>query len=99
MLVSVYCIDKPGSAEPRQRLLDDHLAHVQTIKDKIMVAGPIMNDSQEESIGSLLVFEVGSTDEARVIMEQDPYFNGDIWADVRVEVFRGVVGHWVGEAH
>ena len=96
MLVSVYCKDSPGSAGPRQDKLAEHLKHVESIEDKIMVAGPVMGDDGEQAVASLLVVEVGSLDEATEMMHVDPYFHAGVWQEINIQEFKGVVGSWVG---
>ena len=96
MLVSVYCKDAPGSAGPRQDKLAEHLKHVESIEDKIMVAGPIMGADGEQAVASLLVVEVDGLDEATEMMHTDPYFEAGVWQEMNIHEFKGVVGSWVG---
>lgn len=96
MLVSIYCKDAPGSVAPRQEKLAEHIKHVESIEDKIMVAGPIMGDDGEQAVASLLVVEVGGLDEATEMMHADPYFEAGVWQEVNIHEYKAVVGSWVG---
>ena len=96
MLVSVYCKDVGGSAEPRQSKLSEHLRHVEAIEDKIKVAGPIVGPDGKEPVGSLLILEVDSPDEADEMLKADPYYQAGVWQEINVQEFKGVVGSWVG---
>lgn len=96
MLISIYCIDAEGSAEPRQSSLNEHLAHIEGNMDKFKVAGPIMNEQGNQAIGSLLIVDLESLAAAQSFIESDPYYSAGVWAEVRVETFLGVAGEWVG---
>ena len=96
MLVSIYCKDAPGSAEPRESKLAEHLKHVEAIEDKIKVAGPVMGPDGETALSSLMVVEVGSLDEATEMVHADPYYLAGVWQEINIHEFKGVVGSWVG---
>jgi hypothetical protein len=38
---AVYCLDKPSSADHRKNHAAAHLAYIESIIDKILVAGPL----------------------------------------------------------
>ena len=96
MLVSVYCKDAPGSAAPRQDKLAEHLRHIEAIEDSIKVAGPVMGPDGEGPVASLLIFDVGSLDEAAAMLHADPYYQAGVWQEINIQEFKGVVGSWVG---
>lgn len=94
----IRCTDKPGSAakEMRETLMNEHLAYIETVLDKVLVAGPIFDDDNKSIIGSLLVYKTDDKALARSYLEADPYYAADIWADVSIDVFRGALGDAVG---
>ena len=96
MLVSIYCSDAEGSAEPRQSKLAEHLQHIEGIEDKIKVAGPVMGIGGNEAVASLLILEVDNLDEATALLHADPYYQAGVWQQVNIQEFKGVVGSWVG---
>jgi uncharacterized protein YciI len=94
---AVLCIDKPdgtSEAKRKQHALA-HLAYVETILDRILVAGPLKAPDGPTQ-GSLLVFAVETEAEAKALLEGDPYFAADIWQSVAVYPYWGVAGQWVG---
>ena len=93
-LFAFYCRDGENAPALRERLLKEHLDHVERNIDKFAVAGPLKNDG--ETIGSLLVIKAADEAEARVIFESDPYFHAGVWQAIRVEEFKAVAGDWVG---
>ena len=96
MLVSIYCKDAPGGAEHRRAKMAEHLQHIEEIEDRIKVAGPIMGSDGEGPVASLLIFEVDSLDEATGMLHADPYYRADVWQEINIQEFKGVVGIWVG---
>jgi uncharacterized protein YciI len=96
------------SATNRLTALQEHLAYIETIHDKIMVAGPLRETGGTGSIGgnvdrvefaitgSLLVYSVDSEAAARRLLEADPYFSADVWESVEIRRFQPVAGEWVG---
>lgn len=94
----VVCTDKPGAetTAARQDVLAVHLEYVETILDRIMVAGPMYADDAETLIGSLYIFNTGDEAEARALLENDPYFKADFWAEIRINPFLGAAGTAVG---
>lgn len=98
-MIAVICWDRPGpeAGATRLALLKAHLAHVETILDRLLIAGPLRNDAGA-ICGSLLVWKTDSVDEAKALMAHDPYAQADIWASVEYRAFSGVAGDWVGGA-
>lgn len=93
-LFAFYCIDNERGESLRERLLKDHLAHVEAHIDDYAVAGPLKDDGR--TVGSLLVIKAETEEEARAIFEADPYFAAGLWDSVRTSQFLGVAGDWVG---
>lgn len=92
---SIYCIDKPGSAEPRNAHKLAHLAHVEANIDRYLVAGP-MKDADGNVTGSLIIVKADNEADARAFFEQDPYFVADFWESISILQYMGVAGDWVG---
>ena len=95
MAVAVILWDGPDAPRLRQERLAAHLAYVETVADRLLVGGPFKR-ADGAFAGSLLVMDVGTEAEARAILEADPYFQAGVWADVRIEPFRPVIGTWIG---
>ena len=96
-MIAVMAHDAPGDAPAaaRQALLFAHLAHVESVLDRILVAGPLL-DAEGKVAGSLLVLDVADVAAARALMDRDPYSQGGIWDRVDYQIFKGVAGTWVG---
>ncbi len=87
----------PEAAAERQRLLAAHLAHVEAVMDRLLVAGPLTG-ADGRAVGSLLILDVADEASARARMVEDPYSSAAIWERVEIRPFRGVAGRWVGGA-
>ncbi len=95
-LFAFICRDAANAVSIRDRLIADHLAHIENVMDKIAIAGPLKQG--EDTVGSLLVIKAESEAEARETFEADPYFAAGVWDEVKVDHFLGVAGDWVGGA-
>jgi uncharacterized protein len=92
---AIIAWDGPNSAELRAAANADHFAHIETIMDKIAIAGPLKDD-EGQNIGSMLVLKAESVDEAEAIMKSDPYFKAGVWARWDVRAFLPAAGNWIG---
>ena len=45
-------------------------------------------------IGSLLIIEAETEEEARATVNDDPYVTGGVWQSIRVDKFEPVKGRW-----
>jgi len=95
-LYTIVCRDKPGSKTTRMARLTDHLAHIDTVYDRIKIAAPLRDDADEDFTGALLVVTATSVADARAFIEADPYFKADIWESVQVDKLGMSAGEWVG---
>ncbi|QUL36957.1 YciI family protein [Erythrobacter sp. JK5] len=95
-LYCFYCQDGEHAPRMRERLLAEHLAHIEAHIDDYAVAGPLKRG--DETIGSLLVIKADDEAEARAKFEADPYFDAGVWQSIRTSEFLGVAGDWVDGA-
>ena len=96
-LYCIHAIDGPEGAEIRPRLIGAHLAHVEAHIDRYFVAGPLKNVGGQ-TIGSMLVVEAASEDDARAFLDQDPYAGAGLWSQIHIAAFAAVAGTSVGGA-
>jgi uncharacterized protein YciI len=66
--------DAPGGAAIRRNkaVMDAHWAYELSVKDKILAAGSLRTDDGVTPIGSLLVLDVATREEAMAIINADP---------------------------
>jgi uncharacterized protein len=92
---AIVAWDAPGSAEKRARAQAAHFAHVETIMERIAIAGPLRNDAGE-SIGSIFMLKAGSATEAEALFRADPYFAAGVWDRWTIDAFLPAAGEWIG---
>ena len=90
MRFALICTDKADHLEVRKANRDAHLAHIAS-SGVVEMAGPFLNDKGEMS-GSLVVLEVGSKAEAEAWAAADPYAKAGLFAKVRIEEWKKVIG-------
>jgi uncharacterized protein YciI len=94
MYYAIRGIDVPGSLPARRSLRPAHLARVEILRDagRLLLAGPLPAiDSPDPGpagfVGSLIVGEFASLEEARAWAAADPYFIGGAWGRIEVDPF------------
>jgi uncharacterized protein YciI len=92
---AVVAWDVVDSAAIRIEARHAHFAHIETIIDKVAVAGP-MKDEDGAIIGSLVVLDVSDAAEAETVLRSDPYFKAGVWDRWTIHPFLAAAGEWVG---
>ena len=90
MRFALICTDKADHLEVRKANRDAHLAHIAS-SGVVEMAGPFLNDKGDMS-GSLVILEVGSKAEAEAWAAADPYAKAGLFAKVRIEEWKKVIG-------
>jgi uncharacterized protein YciI len=93
------CTDDGNQDEVRARHLIEHLRYVESVLDKIVIAGPCMpsDDSDDRQYqGSIMVYQADSEVEAQALFDGDPYVKNGVWKKVRVMPFAPVAGKLIG---
>jgi uncharacterized protein len=90
--------DAPGGAAIRadRAVMDAHWAYELSIKEKILCAGSLRSDDGVTPIGSLLVLDVETREEALAIISADPATKAGLRGAITVKrwnkaIFGGVV--------
>ena len=93
VLYVLICKDKPVEGlERRMKTRPEHLAYLESLGEKIRVAGPILSADGKEPRGSLIILDAASLDEARAIAAADPYAIADVFAEVEIVPWRQGAG-------
>ncbi|CCV03086.1 conserved hypothetical protein [Mesorhizobium metallidurans STM 2683] len=72
-LVAIFK-DATGAEWIRERHSDEHLAFLETNKDKIAIGGSLRQYPGATPYGGLWVFNVSAKEEAVALIEADPYY-------------------------
>lgn len=92
MLFAAICIDKPDSVDVRMSNRPAHLDHLKAQGAAIRVGGPLMQDDTQTPAGSLLLIEAASQDEAKAILDADPYAAAGLFQSVTLMPWKQVIG-------
>jgi uncharacterized protein YciI len=87
----MICEDKPDSLDLRMATRADHLAFIDSIRDRVRIAGPMLSDDGERMLGSLFILEADSIEAARELNAADPYTRAGLFGKVTIRPFRQVV--------
>ena len=89
--------DHEGSAALREATLQDHFRYIETIMERLLVAGPLAGD--DDGIhGSCLVYDVETREEALALLHNDPYHQAGVWTDIECRRITLAAGRWIGGA-
>lgn len=94
--VAVICHDGPDSQAARKAAAPAHLRYVESILDRLALAGPLYDDAGERMIGSLYLFKTVDLAEARRLLEADPYFAARFWSAIEYRPMLPAAGELVG---
>jgi len=87
MLFVLHLLDKPGSAELRQRVRPEHKVYLAQVADRIAFAGPLLRDDGVTMIGSLLAIDFDSRDAAHAWLAEEPFTRAGLYAGVEIHAF------------
>lgn len=90
MRVAVICTDKIGALQVRLDNRPDHLDHIQT-SGVVEMAGPFL-DTAGKMIGSLIILNVETLQDAKNWAEADPYAKAELFAAVTITEWKKVIG-------
>lgn len=71
--------DKPNGLEARMAVRPEHLKHLETLGDRLIIAGPFQ-DEDGKATGSFMVIEAADLAEATSLFEADPFIRKDVFA-------------------
>lgn len=86
---AIHCIDKPDSLGLRQATRSEHLRHVESVGDRLLVAGPLLGNDGEP-MGSLLIIDFPDRKAAYEFAAADPYAQVGLFSSVAVTAWRKV---------
>jgi uncharacterized protein len=88
-----YCKDKPGHEQVRTANRLAHLDYLETHRDKLMCAGPLLAEAGDGSkmIGSLLILELADRSAADAFAANDPYAKAGLFESVTIHPWRKVL--------
>lgn len=89
-MYALICTDKDGGLEIRKQNRAKHLDYIEETGIVVM-AGPFLDEAGNMS-GSLVILDVDNRTEAEAWAKGDPYAIAGLFAKVRIEAWKKVVG-------
>jgi uncharacterized protein YciI len=87
MLFALVALDRPNSVDRRMAIRPEHLKHLDTLGEQLVLAGPFLND-KEEGVGSIVIIEAETLDEARELFNRDPFVRENLFDQVTIKPWR-----------
>ncbi len=94
----VVCRDIADSGDLRRQYLDQHLVYIESVMDRIAVAGPLSANARGRMSGSCFVYHADDLAAAEALLHNDPYYQAGLYESVEFRVFRPAAGIWIGGA-
>ena len=85
----VICKDRKNSLDKRLANRNFHLKYLQTLKEKLIMAGPILDDNKNPR-GSILVIKFENKKKLEEFLKKDPYVKVNLFETVEIELFKRV---------
>lgn len=93
MLYALICRDNPANpANLRPDTRPAHLAYLRTLGEQVKCGGALLSDDESKALGSLLIIEANSLEDARAIAANDPYAQAGVFESVEIRPWRQAVG-------
>jgi uncharacterized protein YciI len=90
----IYCLDRPGCQDLRATVRPRHLEYLEKYKDRIAVAGPILDD-EKSAKGTMLIIDFQTQAEADRFLEEEPYRKEGLFEMVVARPWTRVMGKWL----
>jgi uncharacterized protein YciI len=88
MLFAAICTDKPGSVQLRLDNRPAHVDYLNSLGAKLRAAGALLSPVDQNPVGSLLIYEAESVDEAQALVDGDPFAKLGLFATTDVKPWR-----------
>lgn len=92
----VFCRDAPNSGNLREDHLEGHLKHVERNWRRYVTAGPIREPGGASLVGSVFLVLADSLEDAKALMEGDPYITCGMYESIEYKLFMNSVGLFIG---
>ena len=83
-----HCLDKPDHGALRAEVRDVHLGYLESIKDRLLAVGALLEDDGGGAHGSVLIYDVEDRATAEELVANDPFSKAGLFASVAVVRWR-----------
>jgi len=96
MAIIVICQDSEHAQTLRQQHLQEHFDYIESIIDKLAIAGPINQQQADHYDGSCFIYNTDDMQEAKRLFENDPYAKNGVYYANSFATFLPAAGSWIG---
>jgi uncharacterized protein YciI len=90
MIFALIAHDQPGAVAKRLELRAEHLKFLDSLGDRLLLAGPFLN-GQGEGVGTIALIDAATLEEAREVFGQDPFSRGGLFDQVTIKPWRATI--------
>jgi uncharacterized protein len=87
LLYALIAHDKPGYLSKRQEVRPEHLKHLDSLGDRLILAGPFLDDNGDMT-GSIVVIEAETYAAAKADFERDPFMQAGLFDAVTIKAWK-----------
>ena len=91
MLFAIHMVDRPHATELRAHTAAAYRAFVGGHLDNMYLAGPLLDETKDEPIGSLIVMDFPARKAAERFIAEEPYNAAGLFEQVTITGFSPVV--------
>lgn len=91
MLYAIICTDGEGGLKLREANRAAHLDFLEDQADRVVAAGPLINEATGAPTGSLIIIRASSLAEAHSFAALDPYARAGLFAGIEVRPWRWLI--------
>lgn len=84
----IETFDQPDSAALRQATRPEHLAFLHENAARLLAAGAKWTEDDQTALGSVIILDVDSREEAEAFAAQDPFARAGLFAETRITRWR-----------
>lgn len=87
MHYALVAYDKPNGVGHRMAVRPEHLKHLESLGDRLVLAGPFLDD-RGDMIGSFMVIDAESQADAEASFARDPFVAQGVFDSITIKPFR-----------
>ena len=84
MHYAIVAYDKPNGLAHRMEVRPDHLKHLDSLGDRLLLAGPFLDD-KGDMVGSFMVIEAQSQKDAEQTFARDPFVARGVFDSITIK--------------
>ncbi|WP_259781029.1 YciI family protein [Aestuariispira ectoiniformans] len=90
MAYVIECTDKANAIDIRKANREAHLIYLDSHKDRIIAAGPLLDSTGDGMIGSLLIMDFDNDADVEAFCSNDPYAKAGLFEKVSYRPWKKV---------